>query len=236
MIVAVRDSMRPSWRLPSGSAVDKPASPRLSVERDFELMTPWIELLSATKSTVDARAQKERMSKSVHLEGTPPETPRRLTRALARKLQQSSTETVEPKQEPTSDYKEQLIIQKAEREAKGGKGGRNTVSASPPAIVVYTEHGVKVEPVSAALPFSPSADPTEKLIIDSTVRVRDNECSGCGVKTNPLSHRDHAGNGLCEHCHRTVADAEKGLQAEVSPLKLVDPQGSRGFILSLSDS
>lgn len=188
-------------------------------------MTPWMELLKATKPPRDTSIRKESVDKSVIHEGSPPETPRRLTRALARKLQQSSTESDKPKQKEMSEDAKQLAIQEVEQEGKGGERGRDTVSASPrPAIVVYTEHGAKVEPVSAALSSDARDIPTEKSLTVPTVRLEGNDCSGCGVKTTSLTHRDHTGRALCEKCYRAIADAEKELQAQVSPLYLVSPQ------------
>lgn len=205
----------PGCRLYPISSAHRLISPRLSVERDFNLMTPWMELVGTTNPTACEGTQPTLVATHVKLEKVPPETPRRLTRSLARKLQHFNVDLVDRKETQKPNDPKQLGIQKSEGEETGSRG---IVSTSPPAIEVHTQSSVETERDSSVPPVNglPQPNLSKSLFREPAPQLSDSKCSGCGVLALSLPYSDHLGKAMCEQCHDTITEAEKELEGQVS--------------------
>lgn len=167
-------------------------SVKLRLKRDFDLMTPW----SDVSDPLLARAQKRQGGRNrAHRQeaSATQEVPRRLTRALARKLQEESPVPVQQPQALPIPEERPLQVKKEATPAS------ETASQSPPCMRTTLQATVKEEPMQDGLPSTVSSDVGTRESRPVPSRP-DNLCPNCmepsAVRTTPHG----SGRRLCDEC------------------------------------
>lgn len=188
------------------------ASPRLSVRRDFDLLPLGISDGTLTMPVTGKMDSDQTARTPLKLRKASPFVSRRLTRSLARKLRQASTQLADLEKTAERGELEQLDAQKREPVGVQSPG---LALGSPPALEGSPVGAVKNEIVSSTSSHTPVI-PGHSAMKGRAAAYLRSLCSRCGVVADLHPYRDPSGKALCQECNRSVSEAEKEHEAMVS--------------------